>query len=496
MKRTVLVSLVALGLIVAATVAQATFLRAAGLLITGNGRSYLPILHRDSKGMIYLAWTDARREKYDLYLSRSKDGGRFWSEEIRIDARKTPEVESAGLAFAEGKGGALHAVWFATHAESDVRVMHAASRDQGVTWSLPRQLNVSLASGYEPQIASDGAGHLDVTWYERRTSNEVQTRDFAGRPIAPQLYDVYFTASDDDGESWRAPVRVNPRDASPMALRPQIAYGGKGHVYLLWQEREVGQSLGVYVAASPDHGKTWPVRGLRIDRGNQGTHSPRLVADRSGHVYATWNDAREVTFAVYFNTSVDHGHTWLPQDVRLGRTPPGKHHSLPPRLAFSPSGRVFVTWMDSRNHAAADMGGSGQNDVFLTASDDYGKTWRTSDVRLNTGAAGSTGAVGQQIVCDLEGRRVAVAWSDNRTGREGVYLTYSTDGGRTWLKTEIAVDKGATPAQRGLAPALFMVPEGALLVSWEVGRTGEVEDRLGRRPLRDVRIRRVEALAR
>ncbi len=489
MNRKLSVSLVALGFVAAASVTQATFLRSP--LVTGNGRSYLPNLFADSKGMIYLAWTDARREKFDLYHARSRDGGRTWSEEIRIDAEKTPEVESAGPAFAEGERGALHAVWFATHAESDVRVMHAVSRNQGVTWSPPRRLNVSLGMGYEPQIASDGAGHLYVTWYERRASNEAQTRDFGLKLTAPQLYDVYFTASNDDGESWRAPVRLNPRDTSPMALRPQIAYGGKGHVYLLWQEIEIGRPLGVYVAASPDHGKTWPVRGLRIDGGNQGTSGPRLVADRSGHVYAAWNDSREVTPAVYFSTSADHGHTWLPRDVRLGRSLPGKHHSFAPRLAASPSGRVFVTWTDTRNRTAADTDALSRNDVFLTASDDYGKTWWPSDVRLNAAAAGSARAVGQQIVSDLEGRRVAVAWHDNRTGRDGVYLTYSTNGGRTWLKTEIPVDKDATPGQEGLDPALFMGADGALLVSWEVGRIGQVENRSGGRPLRDVRVRRV-----
>src|ERR1700758_16299 len=104
MKRTELLSLVTLGLLVAATVAHASFLRSASPLATGNGRSYLPILYRDSKGMVYLAWTDARREKYDLYLARSKDGGRTWSEEIQVDVVKASDVESAGPAFAEGKG--------------------------------------------------------------------------------------------------------------------------------------------------------------------------------------------------------------------------------------------------------------------------------------------------------------------------------------------------------------------------------------------------------
>jgi hypothetical protein len=494
MNRTHTVTLAILGLVVAATAAHATFLRTVSPLVTGNGRSYLPVLYRDSKGMIYLAWTDARRAKFDLYLTRSKDGGRTWSEEIQLDAAKAPEVESAGPAFAEGKGAALHAVWFATHRESDVRVMHAVSRDQGVTWSLPRQLNGSPGMGYEPQIASDGVGHVYVTWYERRPSGEVGKRDLGINVPAPKVYDVYFSASDDDGASWRAPMRLAPREASLMALRPQISYGGEGYVYVLWQENKPGQPLGVYVAVSPDHGKTWPVRGMKIDRGNRGTNAPRLAADRSGHVYATWNDSREVTFAVYFNTSGDHGHTWLPQDVRLGRTAQGKHHSFPPRLAVTPSGRVFVTWMDTRNHpVATDVDVLSRNDVFLTASDDYGKTWRTDDVRLDTVPAGSARASGQQIVSDREGRRVVVAWSDTRTGRAAVYLTYSTNGGRTWLKTEIPVDKDATAAQEGLDPVLLMGEDETLLVAWEVGRTGQVgSSRLLGRPLRDVRVRRIE----
>jgi Neuraminidase (sialidase) len=496
MKRTQVVTFVVVALVVAATVAQATFLRTVSPLAIGNGRSYVPILHQDSRGMLYVAWTDARRDKFDLYLVRSKDGGRTWSDEFRIDAGKAPEVESAGLALAEGKGAALHAVWFATHAEKDVRVMLAVSRDQGTTWSLPRQLNASPGVGYEPQIAGDGAGHLYVTWYELRPSSEAQKSDFKIKVPAPQMFDVYFTASDDDGASWRAPVRLNPRETPSMALRPQIAYGGEGYVYVLWQESEPGQPLGVHFAVSPDHGKTWPVRGMKIDRGNRGTTTPRLVADRSGHVYAAWNDSREVTFAVYFNASADHGYTWLSQDIRLGRTPPSKHHALPPRVAVTPAGRVFVTWMDTRNHVAAPGADVfSRNDVFFTASEDYGKTWWTRDVRLNTVASGSSRAVGQQIVSDREGRRVAVAWSDARTGREAVYLTYSTNGGRTWLKTEIPVDKDATSAQKGLDPVLLMGADGALLVAWEVGRTGRDERRGLGRPPRDIRARRIEIRA-
>jgi hypothetical protein len=490
MKRILPLSLAALGLAVA-TVTHATLLRSAGSIVTGNGRSYLPILDRDSKGTIYLGWTDGRREKFDLYLVRSLDHGRSWSDETRIDAAKMPAVESAGLGFAEGTGATLHAVWFATHAEEDVRVMHAMSKDQGTTWSPAQQLNASPGVGFEPKVASDGAGHLYVTWYERRASSEPQ-REIAGMKLsAPQLYDVYFTASDDDGASWRPPIRLNPRENSPTSLRPQIAYGGAGHVYVLWQEREIGGSLGVYVAASSDHGKTWPVRGARIDRGHEGTSSPYLAADGAGHVYAAWSDAREQAFSIYFNTSSDHGRTWLAEDVRLGHAGAGTMHALPPRLAVSTTGRVFVAWIDSRNRPESEVDPLNKSDVFVVVSNDYGKSWGPRDMRLNTSPPGSARSSGQTIVSDPQGRRVAVAWSDNRSGREAIYARTSADAGRTWLKSEARVDGDASPGQRGLAPVLLMEPDGSLVVAWEVGR-GESQQRSTGRSVRDLRVRRLD----
>src|SRR5262245_28152057 len=344
MRRPVVASLAALCLVVAAAgVTQATFLSTASQLATGNGRSYLPTLHAGPKGTFFLAWTDGRREKFDLYLSRSRDGGRTWSQELRIDGAKPLAEESAGAVFAQGKRGSLHAVWFSTRNEQDVGVMHAASRDQGTTWSPPRQLSRSPGAAFEPQIAGDGAGRLYVTWYERRDMSLPKEVVAGFKVPGAQTYDVYFTSSDDEGGSWQTPIRINPRDDSPMAITPQIAYGGQGHVYVLWQEREAGRSLGVYVAASPDHGKTWPTRGVKLDRGHVGVGAARLAADRSGHVYAAWNDGREAAQAVYFNTSADHARTWAGDDVRLGKAPPGKAHSSPPRLTVGAAGRVFVT---------------------------------------------------------------------------------------------------------------------------------------------------------
>ncbi len=491
MKRIAFVIGIVSSLLLAFTAAQGTFLRTE--VAKANGRSYVPLLYKDSKGVIYLAWTDGRREKFDLYLVRSQDGGRTWSAETRIDAAKPPEAESIALALAEGKEGALHAVWQGTYGETDVRVMHAVSRDRGVTWSSPRPLNGTPGLGYDPKIVSDRAGHLYVTWYEQRPSKEPPQEKLGFKLTAPQEFDVFFTRSDDEGKSWLKPIRLSPRASSPTALRPQIVYGGERDLYILWEEREAGQRPGVYVAASFDHGTTWPVRGVKLNHGGERAEAvdAHLAADRSGHVYAVWNDSRHGAASVYFSASSDHGRTWLSQEMRLGSTAPGRGPVLTSQIAVSESGRVFVTWIDTRNSPGVGAQVFSQGDIFLTRSDDEGKSWLAHDIRLNTAAPGSSQLLAPQMITDHTGRVVAVAWSDNRAGKEGIYLTHSTDGGRTWLKKEIQVDQDARPEHTGHAPALLLTSDGGLLVAWEVGRKGESPPHTGQ-VSRDIRIRRIE----
>lgn len=481
------------GLLGMATDVSATFLRVASPAVVGDGRSYSPVLYVDSRGVTYLAWVDGRREKFDLYVVRSRDGGRTWSAEVRIDAAKPASLESIALTFAEGQGGGLHAVWQGTYSDHDVRVLHAVSRDRGTTWSPFRSLQGPVGLGYDPQIASDRSGSLHVVWHEQRPSKEPPQQALGFQLTRPQEFEVFFARSEDDGTSWFGPVRVSPRITSPLAFRPQIVYGGRRDVYLAWEEREAGQRHpGIYVAASSDRGKSWPVQGLRISRGALPADTPELAADRSGHVYATWSDLRHGAAAVYFSTSADHGRTWLAQDVRLGHGPLGRTPSLPPRLAVAEAGRVFVSWIDARHSAGLGVEIVNRGDVFFTRSEDFGRTWLDQDIRLNTPPPGSTQVSTPRMVVDAAGSLVAAVWTDNRSGKDAVYLTYSTDGGRTWLRKETHVDHDASADQTGHSPILATTPDGGLVVAWEVGRIGgRVATGPGPVP-RDVRARRIE----
>jgi hypothetical protein len=157
---------------------------------------------------------------------------------------------------------------------------------------------------------------------------------------------------------------------------------------------------------------------------------------RRKQLYVVWHDNRREELDVYFASSKD-GTTWsepklLNDDPRGTRV--GQHF---PQISISPKGRVDVAWYDWRD------------DPFPPPS------------------------VGQGNVLSTFGNRGKLA---------GVYLTSSSDGGRTWLRN---VKVNDVPVDRTIGtwannydvlapPALTSLPDGAM-VAWSDTRQGTVQ---------------------
>jgi hypothetical protein len=130
-----------------------------------------------------------------------------------------------------------------------------------------------------------------------------------------------------------------------------------------------------------------------------------------------------------------------------------------PTLAADPSGHVYVAWQDARH---------GGWDIYLNMSSDFGKTWRTESVRLNAGPPGEAEAQLPKIALDGQGT-VAVAWQEDRGDdqQEGIYLTWSTDFGKTWLNPDIRVDAQESGGA-ALNPQVAMLRDGTSVIAWQV----------------------------
>jgi hypothetical protein len=303
-----------------------------------------------------------------------------------------------------------------------------------------------------PRIARSGE-RLYVAWYDRRLGD----------------VDVFFNRSLDGGDTWLADdVRLDTTAGATGALIPDLAADGDD-VAVVWQDRRDGLP-DVRFNRSTDAGTTWLPLDVRLDSGPAGgaaSLEPR-IARAGARLYVVWEDLRDGLGDVYFNRSVDGGATWLPADVRLDTDAPGSGASHTPRVACE-GDLVLVAWADAR---------SGETDVRVNRSTDGGLTWLPADVRVDTDLP-EGGALSDFPVPSIEGGVAAVLWEDGRDGERDVRASRSSDGGATWLASDVRVDTDAAGAGDSIRVRTAR-SAGVLHAVWEDHRSGLADVRYSR----------------
>ena len=433
-------------------------------LDTGNrNRSFSPQISSDANGHVFVMWarisgSDDEGETSDIYFNYSDDYGETWqANDIRLD---TGDAPGARPQISSDENGHVYVAW-TDNRNGPLDIYFSYSDDHGVTWQLSDiKLDTdtpTVVPGWgfsgSPQISSDGNGHVYVTWPDRRNLD---------------TSDIYFNYSDDYGETWLAnDIRLDTGDApgANYSSHQQISSDENGHVYVTWMDHRNGH-LDIYFNYSSDYGKTWQINDIRLDTGdapgaNQSS-LPQISSDSNGHVYVTWHDERNGYSAdIYLNYSDDYGMTWLANDIRLD-TVGVRASSL--QISNDDNGHIYVTWSGRQN---------GNEDIYFNYSDDYGVTWQTNDLRLDTGdAPGANDSFFPQISSDENGH-VYVTWYDDRNGNSDIYFNYSDDYGVTWKANDIRLDTGDTPgAHNSWSPQISSDGRGHVYVTWTDYRNG------------------------
>ena len=144
-----------------------------------------------------------------MYVSRSVDGGKTFAEHALAH---TMTAEGAGLlnpmlewSPRGGPEGSLHLVYESRKepAQGDRDVQYQRSLDGGRTWSEVKALNdddpKQLFGQFLPNVQVAPNGRVDVAWWD--------LRDGAARYAT----DVYYSSSENAGETWSKNVRVTDR---------------------------------------------------------------------------------------------------------------------------------------------------------------------------------------------------------------------------------------------------------------------------------------------
>jgi len=182
-----------------------------------NFGSTQPNLAVGGGGDVYVVWMEfAAGDPFHspvrwrrMYVSRSSDRGRTFRDHGLVRAMTTEGVGLIGpmMEWSPGGGpqGTLHLVYESrtAPAQGDRDVQYQRSVDGGRTWSEVKVLNDDdpreLFGQFLPNVQVAPNGRVDVAWWD--------LRDGAARYAT----DVYYSHSEDAGESWSANMRVTDR---------------------------------------------------------------------------------------------------------------------------------------------------------------------------------------------------------------------------------------------------------------------------------------------
>jgi hypothetical protein len=175
---------------------------------------------------------------------------------------------------------------------------------------------------------------------------------------------------------------------------------------------------------------------------------------------------------IFASVSHDGGSTWSTHNL-VGTTNSKLGVSLPSGGAIDSKGNAYFAWNGVNNPGQA----KGTVNLYVTKSTDGGKTWTTSlvDVSQAPPPCGCAGwdYWGPQMALGIDARdRVYVLWNANRVkfGVERMYFARSADAAATWSAAR-DVSLARTGANN-LFPALVARSDGDVRIAWQDDRNG------------------------
>ncbi|UCG46628.1 MAG: hypothetical protein JSU94_14105 [Phycisphaerales bacterium] len=300
-----------------------------------------PRITVDGSGVVYVVWQDSRSGNWDIYFSRSTDGGASFS---RPNVKVSDEEHFAKFwpAVAVDSEGSIYVVWQdARNGYDNYDIYFARSTDGGQTFGANVRVDDSdpnrSAQSY-PSIAVDSGGNIYIAWTDDRRGDS----------------DIYFTKSVDGGVSFVAPnVRVDDTgSAASSQLEPSIAVGANGDVYVGWTDSRRNEGFNTYdtyFARSTDGGVSFLENIIVNDdaEGNNQMHT-QIAVDSEGGVYAVWDDYRNERWDIYFARSTDGGASFS-ANSKVSDNYSEMRYEAYPSLAVDGQKKVCVVWEDRRD---------------------------------------------------------------------------------------------------------------------------------------------------
>ena len=324
-----------------------------------GGTIFDPGIAFDSKGNAFYSYgftqtgPDRAKNKNGVFIAKSTDGGRTWSDDwndgapiapvvMALDDDNNPFHDRYSIAIDDQESSSytdrIYVTW--QRFQKDAGIVISVSDDGGKGWSAPQKLGEGQTQAPMPAVGPNG--EVYVAWRSQDPQQPdiaraiVRRSDNGGNDFSPPIIaqDVYMAGTRNSNYGrWVLADKQDIRMSSP----PQIAVDRsnedtRGNVYIVQAGKDDKGRYGVYLAKSTDKGQNWEDR-IRIDNNearndmffpsisvdpktgliavlyyssqndpenNQGVDAYVSVSDNGGE---SWNQIRVSPETIYLNSS-------------------------------------------------------------------------------------------------------------------------------------------------------------------------------------------------
>jgi BNR repeat-like domain len=259
-------------------------------------------------------------------------------------------------------------------------------------------------------------------------------------------FSTVFTKSTDHGQTWSTPVHVYGNVA--WTDKPEVAMSASGKdVYVSWNGPQGGD---LYVGQSHDYGATWTQQKLSDSKRYYYAYDGRVLADGTvvfSESSIVYSGSTTVTGDVWHHAVIsrDKGATW--QDIIVAKVPDGQDCVA---AGCGPDYYVGQTSVvsDSTGHLVFAFEGPttdhGPQRIYVSTSTDEGRTWSTPTALSASGENATQPRLASSGNGDVRIWYMQTAGGDNPDAWN-VWYRSSLNGGKTW-SSPIKIDDAPVAA--------------------------------------------------
>ena len=305
-----------------------------------------------------------------------------------------------------GDGDYLGAIWGAS---GYLEGMY--STNEGSSWSDVYTYESEYYVYYHDMKVVDGTFYVALSAYA------------PGEPDDTYDYRVYFTMSDDNGNSWSTPLEISDSNTATRNIAPKIEVNGDD-VHVAWLGSPSGTELVLYYASSSNEGSSF---GTGTQLSGSSTVSDLSLTCNGDNLVVSWSETGTDESSVMKARSSSNGGTTFNSELTVSSTDDVSVNA--PSSTNDGSGNFYISW--------TRFDSSDNKKIVVARSANSGTSWNTP---VQVDDVGDEEQRGLSSIA-ASSSRVGVAWVDvydgNGASSDGdIFYSYSTNDGNSWSSME------------------------------------------------------------